>query len=61
MSACQQAKAQRRKMVNGYKHLAKIGRPIYKRRDAAAAARHTALTVARENERRMRKGLSKKK
>lgn len=59
MSVAQQAKAKRRQMKNGYRHLAKLGRPVYKKKDAGAAARRLAEVIAGERARNQRKGMKK--
>lgn len=58
MSAAQQAKARRRQAANGFKHLAKMQRPKYKKKDAAASARRLAEAIA--TERRIKQKLGKK-
>jgi hypothetical protein len=48
-----------RQAKNNYNHWAPRQRPNYKKRDRAAAARHTEMVLRREREREQRK--SKKK
>ncbi|MDE2467783.1 MAG: hypothetical protein KGL35_03340 [Bradyrhizobium sp.] len=61
MSATQQAKARRRQARNGYTHLAKIGRPIYKRKSATTLEKRLREQIEKERAIAMRKGMSKKK
>lgn len=57
----QKAAMRRRKQaVKEFRHMAPLGRPIYKKPDATVAARRLRDTVARENLMRQRKGSSKK-
>lgn len=54
MTVTATAKRRRRQAANGYNHIAKLGRPIYKKTDSSTASRKLAAMVARENERRQR-------
>lgn len=44
----------RKQAKNGYTHLAKIGRPIYKKKSSSKAARDLRRRIQREQERRQR-------
>lgn len=48
------AKRRRRQAKNGYKHLAKLGRPIYNKKSGDKATRLLRERVKREQERRQR-------
>jgi hypothetical protein len=52
MSVARTARRRRQQAANGYKHMAPLKRPHYKKRDAGAAARHLARVIA--NERRIK-------
>lgn len=51
----------RRQAKQGFTHIAKLGRPIYKKKDKAASAARQAEVIRRERERIQRKGASGKK
>lgn len=48
------AKRRRKQAAIGYTHLAKLGRPIYKKKSASKAARDLRRRIQREQERRQR-------
>lgn len=52
------AKRRRRQAANGYTHLAKLGRPIYKKKSKEKSARRLQQLIA--TERRIKQGKSKK-
>ncbi len=54
------AKRRRRQAANGMKHLAKLGRPIYKKKSAAKSAARLRRLIDAEKQRQVRKGASKK-
>lgn len=60
MSVISTAKRRRRQAANGYRHLAKLGRPVYAKKSASKQAARLARLVQRERERAMRKGMKKK-
>lgn len=53
-------KRRRRQAANGYTHLAKIGRPIYKKKSKDKMARRLAAVISGEKMRQQRKGASSK-
>lgn len=53
------AKRRRRQAANGYRHLAKIGRPIYKKKSAAKMARRLRQAIEKQRLIAARKGASK--
>jgi hypothetical protein len=61
MTVAATAKRRRRQAVNGYNHLAKLGRPIYSKKSAGKAAARLAKLIADERARIQRKGQKKKK
>lgn len=58
MSQARTNARRRRQAVNDYTHLARLGRPIYGKRSAEAAARRLREVIA--TERRMSQGKKKK-
>lgn len=60
MSVIATAKRRRRQAVNGYNHMAKLGRPIYKKKSASKQAARLQRLIAEERARIQRKGASKK-
>lgn len=56
MSGIQAAKRRRRQAKIGYRHLAKLGRPIYKKKSASKAARQLQRVIAKQTLMQQRKG-----
>ena len=59
------AKRRRRQAVQGYNHLARIGRgnnnrPIFHKKDAAKAAKRQAALVEKQKLMQMRKGMKRR-
>lgn len=54
------AKRRRKQAANGYKHISKLGRPVYKKRSKETSARRLARLIAGERARQQRKNQSKK-
>lgn len=59
MSACQQAKRRRRQMVNGYSHIGKRKRPIYRKRSLLGLGESIARERARQAAEAKRKASKK--
>lgn len=55
------AKRRRRQAKIGYTHLAKLGRPIYKKKSASKAARQLRRVIEKQRTIAARKGASKAK
>lgn len=51
------AKRRRKQAANGYTHLARIGRPVYKKKSKEKSARRLAQLIA--TERRIKQGKKK--
>jgi hypothetical protein len=60
MCGCATATRRRRQARNGFKHIAKKQRSLYRVRDVAASARRQRLLVEKERMMQQRKGRSKK-
>lgn len=60
MCVASTAKRRRRQAANGYSHLAKLGRPIYRKKSATKQAARLARLIADEKARIQRKGQSSK-
>ena len=56
MSAIQTAKRRRRQAVIGNRHLAKIGRRVYKKKSASKSAKRLQQVIAKQNLIAQRKG-----
>ena len=59
MCVCATAKRRRKQAANGFKHLDKKSRPIYKKRSKEASAARLARLIAEERARTVRKGMKK--
>lgn len=59
MSVIATAKRRRRQAKNGYKHLAKLGRPIYKKVSASKSARRLMKVIEKQKTIAARKGVKK--
>lgn len=60
MCACATAKRRRSQARNGNRHLAKLGRPVYKKTDTVSAARRLRAAIEKQKLIALRKGMSKK-
>lgn len=60
MSVCSTAKRRRKQAAMGYKHMAPLDRPKYKKRDALTSAQRLRRQIEREKAYQLRKGQSKK-
>jgi hypothetical protein len=60
MSVIATAKRRRRQAKNGYKHLAKLGRPVYKKVSASKALRRLMRVIEKQKMIAQRKGSKSK-
>lgn len=61
MSAIATAKRRRKQAANGYKHLAKLGRPVYKKVTKAKSAAKLRRVIEKQQAIAIRKGMKGKR